>query len=74
MTNDKRKIVESIKRIDQWLNEKDITESRAKALMGLRSRYINFLDIVNCNGDISVYISRTDRELKDMREDVMEEY
>lgn len=64
-------VVESIHKIDEMLKEPDLTESRVEALMRVKSRYLGYLDILNCGCDVKLYVAMTDEELRKMREKIL---
>ena len=74
MTNIIETCIESIKRIDNWLNNPSSNSYNTERLMQLKSKYITLLDIELCHSDIKSFLSKTDKELQTLRDNAYDRY
>jgi len=49
-------VKKSLKLLDKWLAEKDITESRAEALIRVKSRFDDYHIMLKCKCDVKKYV------------------
>lgn len=59
--SDKERVKQSIKKLEKWLEEPDITESRMKALTGQLGKYQEYLQLLESGGAVP-YIKKAEEE------------
>jgi hypothetical protein len=59
--SDKERVKQSIKKLEKWLEEPDITESRMKALTGQLGKYQEYLQLLEAGGAVP-YIKKAEEE------------
>jgi hypothetical protein len=57
-------VEESLRLLDKWLAEKDITDSRAKALMRVKAKFDDYHIMLKCKCDVKKYVRYTDEKRK----------
>lgn len=66
--NTKQRIKESIKTIDKWLDNPNSHSFNTERLISMKSRYLDFLDLANCQCDVKKYVNTPQSKLESLRD------